>query len=391
MKGGVLEGFKQKAQALLAEGTFSIWFMLFILALFIVGVVVYTTQSAKLITADAIRAKVLEAQGSPYINAIDKQKNGRKYLSDYLVTLPVSGELAVPEDKRLLGNFHINTVHSAGMFYVGGERVFSPAAVEYAVKAGARGFVFDLSVDIEPQGEFGPLLQVLEPNSPWRRISMNCVQFSTALEALVQSLFGGRAGLDNKVQQDTAVIYLRLPPRAPLLFYTRLATALNKWIEPYRLDASFNACRKKSILHATRMSDLAGKIVILCNTATVEGADELNPYINGVPLEYTLQTIRNMSPDMKFNEKQKISGSLTFLLESTTEAKTFESELAYEEPISLGIHYVAMNLLGPVKASYTDVFGTYSYRIKPAALWAVTVSTDPAGSAGNQGHTQSIG
>jgi hypothetical protein len=397
MKGGFLDAVKQKAQGLLGkaafltEGTFSFWYLLIILALFIVGVVVYATQSSNLITAEAIRNKVLEAQRSPYINAIDKAKNGRKYLSDYLASLPVSGELAVPEDKRLLGNFHINTVNCTGMFYVGGERVFSPAAVEYAVKAGARGFVFDLSADIEPQGEFGPLLQVLDPNSSWRRMSMNCVQFSTALETLVQSLFGGRVGLDNKVQQDTAVLYLRLPPSAPPQFYKRLAVALNKWIEPYRLDATFNACRKKSILHATRMSDIAGKIVVLCNVTTITGADELNPYINGVPLEYTLQTIRNMTPDMKLNEKQKISGSLTFLIESSTETSTFETELAYEEPISLGIHSVAMNLLGPVKKTYGDVFGTYSYRIKPAALWAATLSTEPAGSAGNQGHTQSIG
>jgi hypothetical protein len=348
-------------------GTIAIYISTLIIIVIMIGLFVYYFRASRLFETQENISRLIRdaARGS---SKYDAENPKRKSLRDYLLTLKSTN---VPDAQLILGNMYVSTANAAGVFLPGRDGTVSPMAARAALLGGARAFVFDIWPDLTPGAQFAPILQVVESGSLWRRISMNSSAFITVLRTLVSEAFDitERPGAE-----DPLIFYLRFRGKPRATTYTGVANALRATIEPYRLGPSFNNCKSQDVLFTQILTNLFKKVVIISNHRAEGNA--LSDYINagskdGVKLEYTLSDIRGLSAENRVAAESSIKQNLTFLA-PLSEDKAAEDNFAFKEAHDLGIHFAAMNFFNPndqLKAYLgPDVFGTYSFKLKPDSL-----------------------
>lgn len=311
------------------------------------------------ITNDSIKAQNRYSQANP----------SRVGIREYLANLKRAG---VPDTQLVLTNFYVSTVNAGGLFFPITDGVASGEAARAAILGGARGIVFDIWPDLSPGANFGPILQIVESGSQWRRISMNSIPLQYALKPLIEEAFehDGRPGF-----YDPLILYLRFRGNPRTSTYNLTARALSATLESYRLPYSYNACRGQDMLFSTLITDLFRKVIIVSNTKA-EGSS-LRDYINvgpkaGVKLEYTINEARSLTQDGKAQQIGIIRQNLTWVAPFSEDANAESNSWDIQPSLDVGIMFCAMNFWNNndrlKKYMGSDMFGKQSFAIKPLPL-----------------------
>jgi hypothetical protein len=260
--------------------------------------------------------------------------------------------------------------------------VASAEAARAAVLAGARGFVLDIWPDLTPGANFGPIVQVVEAGSAWRRISMNSLPLSSVLQAIVQEGFATplRPGAD-----DPLFLYLRFRGHPRTATFEATAKVLSATLEQYRLDTSYNNCRAQDRLYTLPITNFFKKVVIFSDNRAA--GTTLADYINvgprdGIAVEVSTEDARALTVNMKADAIHKFKLNLTWLAPQAETRIAEDNGYDWEAAQGLGVHFCAMNFWNRNDrlAKYMDpnVFGTQSFLIKPASLrYSIEIIPDP--------------
>jgi hypothetical protein len=303
----------------------------------------------------------------------------RKGIRDYLQRLQAA---KVPASQMCLTNFYVSTVNAAGIFFPSYNGVASAEAARTAVLAGARGFVLDIWPDLTPGANFGPVIQVVEAGSAWRRISMNSLPLSSVLQAIVQEGFATplRPGAD-----DPLFLYLRFRGHPRTATFEATAKVLSATLEQYRLDTSYNNCRAQDRLYTLPITNFFKKVVIFSDNRAA--GTTLADYINvgprdGIAVEVSTEDARALTVNMKADAIHKFKLNLTWLAPQAETRIAEDNGYDWEAAQGLGVQFTAMNFWNRNDrlAKYMDpnVFGTQSFLIKPAPLrYSIEIIPDP--------------
>jgi len=303
----------------------------------------------------------------------------RKSLRDYLQRLQAAG---VPASQMCLTNFYVSTVNAAGIFFPSYNGVASAEAARAAVLGSARGFVLDIWPDLTPGANFGPIIQVVEAGSAWRRISLNSLPLSSVLQAIIQEGFVTplRPGSD-----DPIFLYLRFRGHPRSATFEATAKVLSATLEQYRLDNSYNNCRAQDRMYTLPITNFFKKVVIFSNNRAT--GTTLEDYINigprdGINVEVSVDDARSLTVDMKADAIHKFKLNETWLAPLPETSAAESNGYDWEAAQRLGIHFMAMNFWnrGDKLQKYMDpnMFGTQSFLIKPASLrYVIEVIADP--------------
>jgi hypothetical protein len=308
-----------------------------------------------------------------------KQNPKRKSLRDYLQRLQTAG---VPASQMCLTNFYVSTVNAAGVFFPSYNGVVSAEAARAAVLAGARGFVLDIWPDLTPGANFGPIIQVVESGSAWRRISLNSLPLSSVLQAIIQEGFQTplRPGGD-----DPLFLYLRFRGHPRSSTFEATAKVLSATLEQFRLDNSYNNCRAQDRLYTLPITNFFKKVVIFSNTRAA--GTTLQDYINvgprdGINPEVSLEDARALTVNMRADAIHKFKLNETWLAPLPETAAAQDNGYDWEAAHGLGIHFCALNFWKRddrlKKYMEPNMFGSQSFLIKPASLrYVMEVIPDP--------------
>jgi hypothetical protein len=365
--------YKSKAVASTGGG-YSFWMILLGVAL-VIGVYVWYGKRRMYYETNNNIQRIIKEKTQSTGQYYDSRRDKRIDLPTYLSELKKAG---VPDTHFCLTNFYISTANATGIFLPGEDGVVSEYAARVAVSAGARAFVFDIWPDLQPGGNFSPILQIVESGSTWRRISLNSAPFVKIMKTIMHEIFeSGRPGFN-----DTVVLYLRFRGAPKRQTFDGTLAALQACIEPYRLDASFNNCRgqkgESNRLFSAFITSLFKKVIVVSNN--VARGHGLNDYINigpddGVKIEW------NDNEAIGFNDQARrkaiidIQQNLAFVAPLSEDSKTDKNNWRFDESMKIGIQYIAMNFMQPLAESefltdYLDAkkFGRSSYLLKPEAL-----------------------
>ncbi len=349
--------------------------------------------------------KILDAETNRYglVKYLDPCNNTSGEEATRCKEDDLSGGTTEPYTSTLLSNFYFSTAYMAGCFFPTGaatptqsEYIFSPEAIQYACKGGARAFVFEIWPSMRPGEAFRPILQVVEENSNWRRISMNTMNFALALQTLVNEIYSANIGNTNRqTNKDVTLVYLRFRGVPKTETYKGVAEAIQKYATPYLLDPSFSSCRYPTRILATSIGELQGKIIFIANMTRQNletSAQSLFPYINicqDFTLEYTLSELAdintNTAPGQTRDPKLGyITQTITFVIPSPAEA--ISNKWDWRTAHQKGIHCIPMNFFERANGSpYFDFFSRYSYRRKNSALWISAKVLEEAAQIKNPG------
>lgn len=362
------ESAKAMAEKLKASGGI-LWFYLALFLAVLIGLFIWyfkvlgTLETPNNITRMTRTAALAAAH-------YDSSVNSRVGLRNYLRSLQGSG---VDTSTFYLTNFYVSTVNAAGIFLPAVNSIASPIAIRSAVDGGARGFVFDIWPDLTPGAQFGPILQIVENGSNWRRISMNSMPFVTIMKELIQQCFEVAT---NPHFEDPVILYLRFrgSPRADT--FTGTAMALQSAIENYRLDTPFNNCRGQDSLYSTAMTALFKKIIVMSSRKAPQG-NILNDYINvgpkdGIKMEWTVNQAKGLSGDGRSDAVNNIKQNLTIVAPLSEDSAATDNVYDFQASFDIGIHMVAMNFWNvndKLKAYMApELFGKQSWSLKPVPL-----------------------
>lgn len=321
------------------------------------------------ISREATQAQLEYAQANPK----------RKSLRTYLQSLQAAN---VPASQMCLTNFYVSTVNAAGVFFPSYNGVVSAEAARAAVLAGARGFVLDIWPDLTPGANFGPIIQVVEAGSAWRRISLNSLPLSSILQAIKQETFDNtmRPGSD-----DPLFFYLRFRGNPRASTFEATAKVLSAIFESYRLDTSYNNCRAQDRIYTLPITNFFKKIVVFSNVRAT--GTTLADYINvgpreGISAEIPLEDARALTYGMKSDAVQRIKMNMTWLAPPAETAAAEQNGYDVAGAQALGIHFCAMNFWNRNDQlnKYMDkaMFGTQSFLIKPVPLrYVMEIIADP--------------
>jgi hypothetical protein len=293
------------------------------------------------------------------------KQSSRVHLRDYLAQLKSSG---VPESHFALTNFYVSTVNAAGLFFPAQYGVMSPLALRMAILGGARGFVFDIWPDLTPGANFAPVLHVVESGSLWRRITLNSVPLGPMMKALVTEAYE----IERPGNTDPLFVYLRFRGKPRRATFDATLAILRATIEPYRLDASFNACRAQDRMFSMPIFSLFNKITVFSN---LRPDHPVVDYINvgpkeGVKLEYTPHDVRGMTEEGSISARRMIQQNITFLAPAPDDPVANANAIPLAQAQALGIQCVAMNFgnMNDTLKSYTAMFEKSGFALKPANL-----------------------
>lgn len=349
------------------DSNFSILTMLVLIAL-LIGLFVYYFKTSRILETRYNIHRI--ARENTVAQTDYDTKNGvRIGLRRYLQTVVQSG---VPDTQLVLTNFYVSTVNATGLFFPAVDGVVNPEAARMAVKAGARGFVFDLWPDLSPGAQFAPSVQVVESGSLWRRISLNSQPFVSILKVLIQEALEipERPG-----HEDPVFLYLRFRGKPRASTFAATANALRAVLEQYRLDSTFYNRRGQQRLFSMPITSLFKKVVIASNVLA-EG-NPLSDFINigpmdGVVVEYNAGQAKGFSENDRTvairNIKQNLTWVAPFSEDPAAEANAWD--VATNQ--SVGIHFCAMNFWNTndklKEYMAPNMFGKQSFSIKPAPL-----------------------
>lgn len=347
-----------------ASTSFSVWLMVLLIAVAIGLVIWYSKQRTLYENAPNIQSRIQDAtdvQSKLY----EAKQTSRVHLRDYLAQLKSSG---VPESHFALTNFYVSTVNAAGLFFPAQYGVMSPLALRMAILGGARGFVFDIWPDLTPGANFAPVLHVVESGSLWRRITLNSVPLGPMMKALVTEAYE----IERPGNTDPLFVYLRFRGKPRRATFDATLAILRATIEPYRLDASFNACRAQDRMFSMPIFSLFNKITVFSN---LRPDHPVVDYINvgpkeGVKLEYTPHDVRGMTDEGSISARRMIQQNITFLAPSPDDPAANANAIPLAQAQALGIQCVAMNFgnMNDTLKSYTTMFEKSGFALKPANL-----------------------
>jgi hypothetical protein len=321
------------------------------------------------ISKDATQAQVDYAKSNPK----------RKSLWAYLQGLQKAN---IPANQMCLTNFYVSTVNATGIFFPSLDGVASTEAARTAVLAGARAFVLDIWPDLTAGANYGPIIQVVEEGSDWRRISLNSLPLSSVIRPLMQEGFqtAMRPGIE-----DPMFLYLRFRGNPRSATFEATARVLSEALEQYRLDSSFNNCRAQDILYTIPLTQFSKKVVIFSNMRAV--GTTLADYINvgpkdGISTELSVQDVRAYSNSKTADILQKIKTNLTWVAPPPESSLAENNDYDWEAAQGLGINFCAMNFWNRndrlKKYLSAPYFGTQSFLLKPASLrYTIEIVPDP--------------
>ena len=312
-------------------------------------------------------------------NSYSDNFNKRIGIKEYLRNLKQQG---VPDTHLVLTNFYISTVNAGGIYIpdtspfsyrsvYSQAGIVSPEAIRAAVLGGARSFVFDIWPDLSPSAHFGPIIQIVEGGSGWRRTSLNYLPLSILLQMLAQEAFESTS---RPGYEDPLILFLRFRGVPRQETFNLTARALSNTLEQYRLSTIFNNCRNQDNIFQIPITELLRKVIIASNVRAEKSP--LRDYINigpkaGVKLEYGTTEPRNLPSGGK-DQIGVVKQNLTWI---SSLSESTEDELTnwdYAPSQALGIMFCPMNFWkdGPALKSYMkpDMFGTQSFKIKPVEL-----------------------
>jgi hypothetical protein len=394
-----IQGFASKVGSkgmnFLKDNTFPGWVLLFFIGVIITCFVVWLKFRGAYETPQNVRDITATRLGSEGVMEIVGNSGARKGLEDYIAT-----ELSNPRINATdlqFTNFYFNTVRVAGCFLgtPGGsateqESVFSVEALRLACQGGARAFVFDIWPSMDARGGFRPILQLVEEGSGWRKISMNTMEFETAVEAIVTQIYGSSMfSPDMSTMKDVTLFYLRFCGTPRPQTYKAVAAALAKHTQPYLLEPSFSSARRAESLVGTSLKDLQGKLVIFANQTnkTLESHPEFFSYVNmcaasddttaSSKIEYTLEEFQNLTPTDRTTKISYIQNRITFLILPTYDERMFTNDWDwYTTAFAYGIHCIPMNMFNREKSGlYNHIFKTHSYFLKDTQVPPITPDT----------------
>lgn len=389
----IMDGVRGVTQGTRA-GEFSTFSLLFVIAVFVVVIVIYYRHMRTWLSSDVIRNRVILAQAASD-KSLSSAVSGRESMDTTLSSLTKTNSA----NTLLFANMYISTVNGTGLFFPARDGVFSPDAVRQAVRAGARCFVLDVWPDMSPTGGFAPILQVVEAGSVWRRISLNSLPLDTAIASLQASIYGGGIVGSASSNRDLVVLYLRFQGKPRKATFDITANILQKHLEPYRLDPSFTVANQRR-LYMTPLSALSGKVVVLSNSLAADSG--LEDYINGIPKEWSIDQIRTLPDSERTQTSVEICEQLNVVappLDAERGIKAEDNFMWGPYVHAFGIQFAAMNFFADSTRDTnlreyigSDMFGSRSYVLKPANLRMrpVAIKT-PSVSSENRQIQQTIG
>ena len=343
--------------------------ILAVISIIIVVIVIYVlvSKNPTYETATNIRTKIqacVKAQ-----NLYAQKARGRIGLNEY-VTQEIRKGLTPSE--LALTNFYVSTVNATGFFFPAIDGVFSPEAARIAVLAGARAFVFDIWPDLTPGAQFGPVLQIVQEGSKWRRISLNSLQFQLVLKALIEETFEiqGRPG-----SGDPVYIYLRFQGTQRSQTLNGTAAALRSIIEPYRLPFVYNNRGRQLQIYSEPIGNFLRKVIV-CANVTGENTS-LQDFINvgpmdGFKLEWGPNDAKGVTSEGKLEAIRKLKSALTWIAPPLHSPVAENNQYDQQASWDLGIQFCAMNFWADNDKirdyMKPDKFGLCSFRIKPEHL-----------------------
>ena len=318
--------------------------------------------------------------------------NGRKSLNEYLTTL--TNEKKIQPNQKCLGNFYIMTANAAGTgvspdgILLPGLPICNIEALSFLLRAGCRGFIFDVHEPLSEKGK--PFISVLDanPNKKWRTISMNRLPFRDPINRLRAEAFGeGSLGQTQIVQikntTDPIFIYLRFNRLHKPEFYNAVAADLENAFKDYRLDYTWAAGRRETDFYTTDIQEFMGKVVIICNQKAA--GSQLEDFINITPVSsvkanYSTSDIQNITADEIQKVKPIIQQHLCAAFDVPGTPEAIKNTLDWKRAQDLGIQMVGINFFSDAGnlQGYRDTFGLYSFKLKPEALrYSVKLSAAP--------------
>jgi hypothetical protein len=278
----------------------------------------------------------------------------------------------LPDNHLAVTNFYGSAINAAGIYLPPVDGVVTPYAIRSAFDAGARAYVFDIWPDMTPGANFGPIIQIVESGSLWRRISVNSLPFSSILKELISS------GLENTASpgyEDPLFLYIRFRGTPRRSTYDGVASALRAIIEPYRLDQMYNACRNQENLFKIPITDLFRKVLVFSNRQAqgTSFADYVNAAPSeGIDIEYATNMAKGLNTDARAIAVRKIKQNFAFVAPVSESPDTNDNKYDYHLSYDVGIHFCSMNFWNQNDKlkSYmsADRFGKCSYQIKPVEL-----------------------
>jgi len=308
--------------------------------------------------------------------------NGRKSLNDYLAKL--DSTQAIQPNQKCLSNFYIMTANAAATavspngVLLSGLPICNIESLSYLLRAGCRGFIFDVHERLSDKGK--PYITVSDPNpnKSWRTVSMNTMPFRDPINRLRTEAFGeGSLGMTSKTEvkntMDPIFIYLRFVRLHKPEFYNNVANDLQNAFKNYRLDYTWAAGRRETDFYTTDVQEFMGKVVILSNQKAA--GSQLEDMINITPASsvkanYTAADIKNVTSDEITKIKPIIQQHLCAAFDTPGSTEATNNTVEWARAHALGIQMVGMNFFTDAGnlQGYRDLFGEYSFSLKPEAM-----------------------
>ena len=309
-------------------------------------------------------------------------ENGRKSLNQYLDSLTQKG--GIQPNQKCLSNFYIMTANAAGIVkspdgvLLPGLPLCSLQSVSFLLRAGVRGFIFDVHELLSDPGK--PYISVVDPdpNKNWRTISMNTLPFRDPINRLRAEAFGEGSTSREKIVQikntsDPIFIYLRFSRQHKPNFYNNVASDLENAFKDYRLDYTWASGRRETDFYTTDIQEFMGKIVILSNQkasgTNLEDFINITP-VSSLPANYTTAYVKNVTTDEITKIKPIIQQHLCVAFDPAGTSEAANNSLDWARAHQLGIQMVGMNFFSDAGnlSGYRDFFGEYSFSLKPETL-----------------------
>jgi len=303
----------------------------------------------------------------------------RKSLHEYLRVL--SEKQQIEPQQKCLANFLIMTANGAGMFLPGEGGKFAIAnvdSVSYLLRAGVRGFIFDVRERLDDIGKPFIFMSDADPTRGWRTTSMNWLPLRDPMNRLRIEAFGDGTKSKGEITKlrntaDPIFVYLRFSRIHRKEFYNEVANVLENAFRDYKLDYTWAATRREADFYTTDIQEFMGRVVILSNQRA--GGTRLEDFINivapsSVKDYYKAQDISNMSQGETTKEKALIQQHVLAAFDPLGTPESLENAMQWDRAHQLGIQMVALNFFNKKGnlEGYRNLFGNYSFKLKPAHL-----------------------
>lgn len=356
-------------QQIIGNPAFAIVLILIMMAIIAYTIYVYFNATANLDNTTNYAPRIKEKTNEAETN----------YSNDYVMKRRgIDGLLTNKLNNPYFINFYVFTANMAGLFTPSLNGVYDPSALIFALRAGARGFVFDIYSGTKEQN-YAPMLQVLQPGSSYKIQTMNQMHLALALQTLRKEGFEN-AALPN--YQDPMVLYFRFRGTVITSTLALTAAAIRATLEDKRVSTSMNES-----IPITPIINFKNKFILFSNMNNTKTA--FDDYNNNKPGD---GVINSYAPD-EIRGIKKGSSSETTIINNTKsvyclcapkpeEDKSNDNIWNTEAAIDSGVNMVGFNLFsydnGLISYLTDDQkFEIYSFYYKPNNLLYVPVMTTP--------------